>query len=230
VFSYLRTLTRWHCPHSPAAAVAVDLYLLPASPQQQTCSIGMRRKDGPNRTRAWTTWTRRGRSRRTPDRTVTMRAVPTIRVLADNSMWPWLKYTCSCNSLFRPNQPKHVLYFLKDAVGSVVRYVNNHFCILAVCDVSINVSNSLASIVSALNNTVPPHPPQRLWSYDLMALWPVTPWFLLRACFGKEHLWIRVACFYRTRCLSCRNVRELKGIFITKITTTTTTANNDNFG
>jgi len=48
------------------------------------------------------------------------------------------------------------------AVGSVVRYVNNHFCILAVCDVSVNVSNSLASIVSALNNTVPPHPPQRL--------------------------------------------------------------------
>jgi len=28
VFSYLRTLTTWHCPHSPAAAAASDRYLL----------------------------------------------------------------------------------------------------------------------------------------------------------------------------------------------------------
>ena len=30
-FSYLRTLTTWHCPHSPAAAAAIDRYLLPAA-------------------------------------------------------------------------------------------------------------------------------------------------------------------------------------------------------
>ena len=29
-FSYLRTLITWHCPHSPAAAVATDQYILPA--------------------------------------------------------------------------------------------------------------------------------------------------------------------------------------------------------
>jgi len=32
VFSYLRMLTTWHCPHSPAAAAAIDQYLLPAGP------------------------------------------------------------------------------------------------------------------------------------------------------------------------------------------------------
>jgi len=26
-FSYLRTLTTWYCPHSPAAAAAIDRYL-----------------------------------------------------------------------------------------------------------------------------------------------------------------------------------------------------------
>jgi len=36
--SYLRTLTTWHCPHSPAAAAAIDRYLLPPGPQQQTCN------------------------------------------------------------------------------------------------------------------------------------------------------------------------------------------------
>ena len=30
VFSYLRMLTMWHCPHLPATAVAIDRYLLPA--------------------------------------------------------------------------------------------------------------------------------------------------------------------------------------------------------
>jgi len=33
VFSYLRTLTTWHCPHSPDAAAAIDAidqFLLPA--------------------------------------------------------------------------------------------------------------------------------------------------------------------------------------------------------
>ena len=28
----LRTLTTWHCPHSPAAGAAIDRYLLPAGP------------------------------------------------------------------------------------------------------------------------------------------------------------------------------------------------------
>jgi len=32
VFSHLRTLTTWHCPHSPAAAAAVSRYLMPAGP------------------------------------------------------------------------------------------------------------------------------------------------------------------------------------------------------
>ena len=31
-FSYLRRLTTWHCPHSSAAAAAVDRYHLPAGP------------------------------------------------------------------------------------------------------------------------------------------------------------------------------------------------------
>ena len=31
-FSYPRTLTTWHCPHSPAAAVATHQYILPAGP------------------------------------------------------------------------------------------------------------------------------------------------------------------------------------------------------
>jgi len=30
MFSYLRTLTTWHCPRSSAAAAAIDLYLMPA--------------------------------------------------------------------------------------------------------------------------------------------------------------------------------------------------------
>ena len=42
VFSYLRTPTTWHCPHSPAAAAAIDRCLLPAGPtaanlQQRVC-------------------------------------------------------------------------------------------------------------------------------------------------------------------------------------------------
>jgi len=32
VFSYLRTLTMWHCPHSAATAAAMDRYLLPTRP------------------------------------------------------------------------------------------------------------------------------------------------------------------------------------------------------
>ena len=45
-FSYLRTLTTWHCPHSPAAhaaaAAIIDRYLLPAGHtaanlQQRVC-------------------------------------------------------------------------------------------------------------------------------------------------------------------------------------------------
>jgi len=45
VFSYPRTLTTWHCPHSPAAAAASDRYLLPAEPtaanlQQRVCCCG----------------------------------------------------------------------------------------------------------------------------------------------------------------------------------------------
>ena len=39
-FSYLRTLTMCHCPHSPAAAAAVDRFFCPPGPQQQTCSSG----------------------------------------------------------------------------------------------------------------------------------------------------------------------------------------------
>ena len=31
-FTYLRTLTTWHRPRSPAAAAAIDRYLLPAGP------------------------------------------------------------------------------------------------------------------------------------------------------------------------------------------------------
>jgi len=52
VFSYLRTLTTWHCPHSPAAAAAIDRYLLPAGPtaanlQQRRAATGWdRRTDG----------------------------------------------------------------------------------------------------------------------------------------------------------------------------------------
>ena len=41
MFNYLRTLTTWHCPHSPAAIAAIDRYLLPAGHMQhQTCSRG----------------------------------------------------------------------------------------------------------------------------------------------------------------------------------------------
>jgi len=32
VFSYLRTLTTWHCQHSPAAVATIDRYFLPACP------------------------------------------------------------------------------------------------------------------------------------------------------------------------------------------------------
>ena len=44
-FSHLRTLTMCHCPHSPAAAAAVDRYFLPAGPtaanlQQRVCCCG----------------------------------------------------------------------------------------------------------------------------------------------------------------------------------------------
>ena len=40
-FSYPRTLTTWHRPHSSAAAAAIDRYLLlPPGPQQQTLSGG----------------------------------------------------------------------------------------------------------------------------------------------------------------------------------------------
>ena len=40
-----RTLTTCHCPHSPAAAAAIDQYLLPAGPtatnlQQRVCCLG----------------------------------------------------------------------------------------------------------------------------------------------------------------------------------------------
>jgi len=36
----LLALTKWHCPHSHAAAAAVDRYLLADGPQQQTYSSG----------------------------------------------------------------------------------------------------------------------------------------------------------------------------------------------
>ena len=45
MFGYLRTLTTWHCSHSPAAAAAIDRYLLPAGPtaanlqQRVHCSV-----------------------------------------------------------------------------------------------------------------------------------------------------------------------------------------------
>ena len=32
MFSYLRTLTKWHCPHSPDAAAAINPYLLAVGP------------------------------------------------------------------------------------------------------------------------------------------------------------------------------------------------------
>ena len=45
LFSYLRMLTAWHCPHSHAIAAAVDQYLLLAGPtaanlQQQVATVG----------------------------------------------------------------------------------------------------------------------------------------------------------------------------------------------
>jgi len=51
VFSHLRTLTTCHCPHSPAAAAAIDRYLLPGGPtatnlQQQACYCGPDRRTG----------------------------------------------------------------------------------------------------------------------------------------------------------------------------------------
>jgi len=43
VFSYLRTLITWHCPHSPAAAATIDRNILPAGPTTATCSSGFTR-------------------------------------------------------------------------------------------------------------------------------------------------------------------------------------------
>ena len=43
VFSYLRTLTTWHCPHSPATAPAVQQSIDIScwlGPQHQSCSSG----------------------------------------------------------------------------------------------------------------------------------------------------------------------------------------------
>jgi len=45
VFSYLRTLTTWHCPHLPTTAAAIDRFLLPTGPtaanlQQRVCCCG----------------------------------------------------------------------------------------------------------------------------------------------------------------------------------------------
>ena len=63
VFSYLRTLTKWHCPHSPTAAAALDRYLLPAGPtaanlqQRISCRGSMlwrqTGRDGRYRTVSW---------------------------------------------------------------------------------------------------------------------------------------------------------------------------------
>ena len=44
-FSFLRMLTTWYCPHSPAAAAAIDRDLLPAvltaaNLQQRVCCCG----------------------------------------------------------------------------------------------------------------------------------------------------------------------------------------------
>ena len=40
VFSYLHTLTTWHCPHSPAAAAVSNRHLLPTNLQQRGCCCG----------------------------------------------------------------------------------------------------------------------------------------------------------------------------------------------
>ena len=45
MFSYLRTLTTWHCPHLPTTAAAIDRFLLPTGPtaanlQQRVCCCG----------------------------------------------------------------------------------------------------------------------------------------------------------------------------------------------
>jgi len=51
VFSFIRTLTTWHCPHSLAARrdavrrAAIDLYFLPVGLQQQILLCG-RQTDG----------------------------------------------------------------------------------------------------------------------------------------------------------------------------------------
>jgi len=39
VFSYLRTLTTWHCPHSPLLQLSIDISCL-LGPQQQNSSSG----------------------------------------------------------------------------------------------------------------------------------------------------------------------------------------------
>jgi len=39
VFSYLRTLTTWHCPHSPLLQQSIDISCL-LGPQQQNSSSG----------------------------------------------------------------------------------------------------------------------------------------------------------------------------------------------
>jgi len=43
MFSYLRTLTTWHCP--PLLKQSIDISC-PPGPQQQTCSSGVRRANG----------------------------------------------------------------------------------------------------------------------------------------------------------------------------------------
>ena len=46
-FSYLHTLTTWHCPHSPAAATGIDRYLVPAG--GPTAANPQHRPDGTER-------------------------------------------------------------------------------------------------------------------------------------------------------------------------------------
>ena len=43
-FGYLRTLTTWHCPHSPAAAAAIHRYLLPAGPTAANLRFAISRR------------------------------------------------------------------------------------------------------------------------------------------------------------------------------------------
>ena len=130
---YLRTLKRWHCPHSPASAAAIDRYLLLAGPtvvnlQQRVCCCGPMLEQTDGRRDGWA-------ERRTDGRTLyrfiypaphTMGSANNVYVLCVyvSVIGPQLWYTADTGSTFGLN--RNCIYLGSSQSYRAIKYSADH--------------------------------------------------------------------------------------------------------